>query len=60
MQTIIAYNEQEIKEKASKEDITQGYNIWVDHVEPTKAEIHRIEELFSLDEKAVEMVTLLL
>ena len=56
MQTTIAYNEQEIKEKGSKEDIGQGYSIWVDLVDPTKAEIRRIQELFSLDAKAVEAI----
>jgi magnesium transporter len=56
MQTTIAYNEQEIKEKGSKEDIRQGYSIWVDLVDPTKAEIRRIQELFSLDSKAVEAI----
>ena len=56
MQTTIAYNEQEIKEKGSKEDIRQGYSIWVDLVDPTKAEIRRIHELFSLDAKAVEAI----
>ena len=54
MQTTIAYNEQEIKEKGSIEDIKQGYSIWVDLVDPTRAEIGRMRELFSLDAKAVE------
>ena len=54
MQTTIAYNEQEIKEKGSIEDIKQGYSIWVDLVDPTRAEIGRMQELFSLDAKAVE------
>lgn len=54
MQTTIAYNEQEIKEKGSIEDIKQGYSIWVDLVDPTRAEIGRMQELFSLDAKAIE------
>ena len=54
MQTTIAYNEQEIKEKGSNEDIKQGYSIWVDLDDPTKVEIQRIQEFFSLDAKAVE------
>ena len=53
MQTTIAYNEQEIKEKDSKEDIKQGYSIWVDLVDQTNAEI---QEFFSLDAKAVEVI----
>ena len=30
MQKIVAYNEKEVKESGSKEDIKQGYNIWID------------------------------
>lgn len=56
MQTTIAYNEQEIKEKNSKEDIKQGYSIRVDLDDPTKVEIQRIQEFFSLDSKAVEAI----
>jgi magnesium transporter len=55
MQTTIAYNEQEIKE-GSKEDIKQGYNLWIDLVNPTKTEIQRIQELFLLDSKAIEAI----
>lgn len=56
MQTIIAYNEQGIKENGSKEDIKQGYNLWVDLINPTKVEVQRIQESFSLDVKAVDAV----
>jgi hypothetical protein len=33
MQKIVAYNEKEVKESGSKEDIKQGYNIWIDLAE---------------------------
>jgi Mg2+ and Co2+ transporter CorA len=56
MQSTIAYNELEIKEKGSKEDIGQGFNLWIDLVNPTKSEIQRVQELFSLDAKAVESI----
>ena len=56
MQTFIAYNEQGIKENGSKEDIKQGYNLWVDLINPTKVEVQRIQESFSLDVKAVDAV----
>jgi hypothetical protein len=46
MQTTIAYNEQEIKEKGSKEDIKQGYSVWVDLINPTKVEIQRYRNHF--------------
>jgi magnesium transporter len=56
MQKIVAYNEKEIKESDSKEDIKQGYNIWIDLVDPTKTEIQMVQELFSLDIKAIETI----
>jgi magnesium transporter len=54
MQTIIAYNEQEMKEKGTGEDIKRGYNVWIDLVDPTEKEVQEIQELYSLDEKAIE------
>jgi magnesium transporter len=54
MQTIIAYNQQEMKEKGTGEDIKRGYNVWIDLVDPTEKEIQEIQELYSLDEKAIE------
>ena len=57
MQNIICYNEREVKEgQGSKEDIKQGYNIWVDVENPTPSEIFNIEQSFNLDNKAVEML----
>jgi magnesium transporter len=56
MQKAICYNEREVKEgQGSKEDIKQGYNIWVDVENPTESEIFNIEQSFNLDNKAVEM-----
>jgi Mg2+ and Co2+ transporter CorA len=56
MQKIVAYNDKEVKESDSKEDIKQGYNIWIDLVDPTKTEIQMIQELFSLDIKTIEII----
>ena len=57
MQNIICYNEREVKEgKGSKEDIKQGYNLWIDIENPTDSEIFNIEQSFNLDKKAVEML----
>ena len=57
MQNIICYNEREIKEEGqgSREDIKQGYNLWIDIENPTDSEIFNIEQSFNLDNKAVEM-----
>jgi len=56
MQSIVAYNESEIKEHASKDDLRNGYNVWLDLVDPTSAELHNAQQSFNLDPKAVEMV----
>jgi magnesium transporter len=57
MQNIICYNEREVKEgQGSKEDIKQGYNLWIDIENPTPSEIFNIEQSFNLDNKAVEML----
>src|ERR671914_2616667 len=57
MQNIICYNEREVKEgEGSKEDIKQGYNLWIDIENPTPSEISNIEQCFNLDNKAVEML----
>jgi magnesium transporter len=57
MQNIICYNEREVKEgQSSKEDIKQGYNLWIDIENPTPSEIFNIEQSFNLDNKAIEML----
>jgi magnesium transporter len=53
--TIICYNQNEVIEgKGSKEDIKNGYNLWIDIVNPTSSEIFELEQIFSLERKAVQ------
>ena len=54
MQTIITYNERELKKGGSKKDITEGYNLWIDLTDPTPSEISNLQNSFALDAKAVE------
>jgi magnesium transporter len=57
MQNVICYNEREVKEgQGSREDIKQGYNLWIDIENPTDSEIFNIEQSFNLNNKAVEML----
>lgn len=56
MQTTIVYNEKEVKEIGSREDINQGYNVWVDLTDPSNGEIQNIQKSFSLDAKAIETI----
>lgn len=36
---IISYNEREVRQGGSKDDIRQGYNVWIDLVDPTTPEL---------------------
>ena len=40
MQSIITYNELEVRQGCPKDDdIRQGYNVWMDLTDPTPAEL---------------------
>jgi magnesium transporter len=54
MQTIISYNEREVKYGGSKDDTKAGCNVWVDLVEPTPIELSSIQQAFHLDKVALE------
>jgi magnesium transporter len=54
VQNAISYNEREVRQGGSKEDIRQGYNVWVDLSDPTPAEIWSAQQSFHLDAKALE------
>jgi magnesium transporter len=54
VQNVISYNEREVRDGGSKEDIRQGYNIWMDLSDPTPAELWNVQQSFNLDSKALE------
>lgn len=54
VQSVISYNEMEVRQGGSKEDIRQGYNVWVDLADPTPAELRNAQQSFHLDGKALE------
>jgi len=56
MQTIISYNEREVRHDGSHDDVNHGYNVWVDLVDPSPSEMQDIERSFHLDAKAVETI----
>jgi len=39
MQHSISYNEREVRQGGSEDDIRQGYNVWIDLVDPTPPEL---------------------
>ena len=54
MKTIISYNESEVKTDGSLEDLDNGYNVWIDMVEPKHDEIIELATKFNLDPDALE------
>lgn len=57
MQNIISYNEREVRRGGSKDDVRQGYNVWVDLSDPTPAELWNVRQSFHLDGTALEEYT---
>jgi magnesium transporter len=55
MQTSIAYNDNEVKQSGTKEDITKGYKLWLDIVDPTSSEIQDIQQTYGLDKNTLEI-----
>ena len=54
MRTIISYNESEVKYNGSKDDISTGYNVWIDLINPTSDELSNIQQSFHLDKVELE------
>ena len=54
MKTIIAYNEHEVKTDGSVDDLGNGYNVWIDLVDPDHEELLGLANKFSLDPQALE------
>ncbi|HEX9320104.1 MAG TPA: magnesium transporter CorA family protein [Nitrososphaeraceae archaeon] len=54
MKTIISYNEHEIRTDGSIDDLGNGYNVWIDLVDPNHEEIMGMANKFSLDPEALE------
>jgi magnesium transporter len=54
MQSVLSYNENEVRHDGSKDDVRRGYNVWVDLVDPTPPELLSVQRSFHLDSKALE------
>jgi len=54
LKTIISYNEHEIRTDGSIDDLGNGYNVWIDLVDPNHEEIMGMANKFSLDPEALE------
>jgi len=56
LQTIIAYNENEVKEQKGFQNIKAKDKAWIDLIDPTDDTIKNIATYFHLDQSAVELV----
>ena len=54
MKTIISYNEHAIKTDGSLDDLGNGYNVWIDLVDPTHEELLELGNKFNLDTDALD------
>ena len=54
MKTIFAYNEHEVKTDASLEDLGNGYNVWIDLIDPDHDELLELAHKFNLNAEAIE------
>ena len=55
MQTIITYNENEVKEQKELHKIESKDKAWMDLIDPTDEVIKRMTDYFHLDQDAVEL-----
>ena len=54
MNTIISYNEHEVKTDGSLDDLENGYNVWIDLVDPDHEELLELGKILNLDADALE------
>ncbi len=54
MKTIIAYNEHEVKTDGPLDDLGNGYNLWIDLVDPDHEELLGLANKSNLDVEALE------
>jgi magnesium transporter len=54
LKTIISYNEHEVKTEGSLDDLENGYNVWIDLVDPDHEELLTLGRKLNLDSDALE------
>lgn len=54
MSYILSYNKNEVRISGSLEDLDQGYNVWVDLIDPDESELNKLAERFHLNKEAVQ------
>jgi magnesium transporter len=54
LRTIISYNEHEVNTEGSIDDLGNGYNVWIDLVDPDDTELLELANKFNLDAEAIQ------
>ena len=54
MSTILSYNKDQVKLDGSIEDLKEGYNVWVDVINPDEKELESLSQKFSLNQDAIQ------
>ncbi len=54
LKTIISYNEHEVKTDGSLDDLGNGYNVWIDLIDPDHEEFLGLGSKFNLDAESIE------
>ena len=54
MSTVLSYNKDQVKMDGSIEDIKEGYNVWVDVIDPDEKELEKLTKKFNLNSEAIK------
>lgn len=54
MNTVLSYNKDQVKMEGSIEDIKEGYNVWVDVIDPDEKELDTLAKKFNLNSEAIK------
>ena len=54
MSTVLSYNKDQLKVDGSVEDLQQGYNVWVDVINPDEKELEKLAQKFDLNREAIK------
>ncbi|MGV8106937.1 MAG: magnesium transporter CorA family protein [Nitrososphaerota archaeon] len=54
MSTILSYNKDQVNLDGSIEDLKEGYNVWVDVIDPDEKELESLSQKFSLNQDAIQ------
>lgn len=54
MSTVLSYNKDQLKAEGSVEDLQQGYNVWVDVINPDEKELEKLAQKFDLNREAIK------